>query len=179
MHAPSGRTEARLPAVGQIVLEHTVMPRDGRADGHVSHVVCVLDSPRATRSWQCPAIPPQTSFVLRDRRRDRGAGRPPPAAAVALARLGVTSSASSESVGDDETGVHPRRPRVEGADVSELAIVPGRRSPQSAIYVVRESRAIAAYRGDTTPPGSPPGPRSPSRRSLGARRPDRLRLRSA
>lgn len=79
-------------------------------------------------------------------------GGPAATAAVALARLGVTT-AFVGAVGDDETGTFIREGlESEGVDVSELAIVPGRRSPESAIYVGPGTRAIAAFRGDMGPP---------------------------
>jgi sugar/nucleoside kinase (ribokinase family) len=78
-------------------------------------------------------------------------GGPAATAAVALARLGVPT-AFVGSVGDDETGAFIRDGlESEGVDVSELAVVPGRRSPQSAIYVGPGTRAIAAFRGDMGP----------------------------
>ena len=79
-------------------------------------------------------------------------GGPAATAAVALARLGVTTFFVG-AVGDDETGAFIREGlESEGVDVSELAVVAGRRSPQSAIYVGRGTRAIAAFRGDMGPP---------------------------
>jgi sulfofructose kinase len=79
-------------------------------------------------------------------------GGPAATAAVALARLGV-EAAFVGAVGDDETGAFIRDGlEAEGVDVSELALVPGRRSPQSAIYVGSGTRAIAAFRGDMGPP---------------------------
>ena len=75
-------------------------------------------------------------------------GGPAATAAVTLARLGVATSFVG-AVGDDETGAFIRESlESEGVDVSELAVVPGRRSPQSAIYVGSGTRAIAAFRGD-------------------------------
>ena len=79
-------------------------------------------------------------------------GGPAATAAVTLARLGI-EVAFVGAVGDDETGAFIRAGlEEEGVDVSELAIVPGRRSPQSAIYVGPGTRAIAAFRGDMGAP---------------------------
>jgi sugar/nucleoside kinase (ribokinase family) len=81
-----------------------------------------------------------------------GGGGPAATAAVTLARLGV-ATAFVGAVGDDETGAFIRESlESEGVDVSELAVVAGRRSPQSAIYVSPGTRAIAAFRGDMGPP---------------------------
>jgi sugar/nucleoside kinase (ribokinase family) len=79
-------------------------------------------------------------------------GGPAATAAVALARLGV-ATAFVGAVGDDETGAFIRDGLdAEGVDVSELAVVPGGRSPESAIYVAPGTRAIGAFRGDMGPP---------------------------
>ena len=79
-------------------------------------------------------------------------GGPAATAAVALARLGVETSFVG-AVGDDETGAFIRDGlESEGVDVSELAVVPGRRSPQSAIYVGPGTRTIAAFRGNMGAP---------------------------
>jgi sugar/nucleoside kinase (ribokinase family) len=79
-------------------------------------------------------------------------GGPAATAAVALARLGV-ETAFVGTVGDDATGAFIREGlAAEGVDVSEVAVVPGGRSPESAIYVGTGTRAIAAFRGDM---GSP------------------------
>lgn len=81
-----------------------------------------------------------------------GGGGPAATAAVTLARLGVPASFVG-AVGDDETGTFIRDGlAAEGVDVSELEVVPGRRSPESAIYVGAGTRAIAAFRGDVGPP---------------------------
>jgi sulfofructose kinase len=67
-------------------------------------------------------------------------------AAVALARLGV-SAFFMGLVGDDEAGAFIRAGlEEEGVDVSELGVARGR-SPQSAIFVATDTRAIAAFRG--------------------------------
>jgi sulfofructose kinase len=128
----------------------TVLPRDGRADGHVSYVVCVGLATRDT-ILAVPRHPAADELVLATDAAIAGGG-PAATAAVALARLGV-SSYFVGSVGDDETGAFIREGLAsEGVDVSELAVVSGRRSPQSAIYVGPGTRAIAAFRGDTGAP---------------------------
>jgi sulfofructose kinase len=74
-------------------------------------------------------------------------------AAVALARLGVRAFLVA-AVGDDEAGAEIRDGlEREGVDVSEVAVVPGARSAQSAILVGEESatRAIAAFLGTVRP----------------------------
>ena len=77
-----------------------------------------------------------------------GGGGPAATAAVTLARLGVETYFVG-AVGDDPTGAFIRESLAsEGVDVSELATMPGRRSPESAIYVGPGTRAIAAFRGD-------------------------------
>jgi sugar/nucleoside kinase (ribokinase family) len=78
-------------------------------------------------------------------------GGPAATAAVTLARLGV-EVALVGAVGDDDAGRVIRDGlEREGVDVSELAVVPGARSPQSSILVGDGTRAIAAYPG-TLPP---------------------------
>ena len=67
-------------------------------------------------------------------------------AAVALARLGI-STFFVGIVGDDDAGEFIRAGlEREGVEVTELRRVRGR-SPQSAIFVTGETRAIAAFRG--------------------------------
>jgi sulfofructose kinase len=79
-------------------------------------------------------------------------GGPAATAAVTLARLGVRTFFVGQ-VGDDETGAFIRGGlESEGVDASELAVVPGGRSPQSAIIVGEGTRAIAAFRGGGLPP---------------------------
>ncbi len=88
-------------------------------------------------------------------------GGPAATAAVALARLGVPVFIVG-SVGDDEVGSVIRAGlERDGVDVSELAVVPGARSPQSSILVgaASASRAIVHY------PGTLP-PLAPSKRAL-------------
>ncbi len=79
-------------------------------------------------------------------------GGPAATAAVTLARLGVPTFFLG-SVGDDEAGAFIRNGlEREGIDCSELTVVPGGRSPQSAILVGAGTRAIAAFRGGGLPP---------------------------
>ena len=78
-------------------------------------------------------------------------GGPAATAAVALARLGVRVFFVG-AVGDDATGRFIRDGlEREDVDVSELAVVPGARSPRSAILVAPGTRTIAAFRGDAGP----------------------------
>jgi sulfofructose kinase len=78
-------------------------------------------------------------------------------AAVTLARLGVEVGFVG-AVGDDDAGGAIREGlEREGVDVSELRVVPGARSPQSAILVGDGTRAIAAHPGTVPPPA--PGER--------------------
>ena len=76
-------------------------------------------------------------------------GGPAATAAATLARLGVPASFVG-AVGDDEVGTFVRESlEAEGVDVSELAVVPGGRSPQSAVLVEPGGvRTIAAFRGE-------------------------------
>ena len=83
----------------------------------------------------------------------RAGGGPAATAAVALARLGVPVFFVG-AVGDDAAGETIREGlEQEGVDVSELAVVPGARSAESAIVVEAgsASRTIAAFLG-TLPP---------------------------
>ena len=81
-------------------------------------------------------------------------GGPAATAAVALARLGVAVALVAQ-VGDDEVGAAVVRGlRDERVDVSEVAVVPGARSPQSAILVEGANRTIVHYPG-TLPPLEP------------------------
>ncbi|MBA2474831.1 MAG: ribokinase, partial [Actinobacteria bacterium] len=78
-------------------------------------------------------------------------GGPAATAAVTLARLGVPTSFLG-AVGDDEAGAAIRDGlEREGVDVSELTVVRGARSPQSAILVGAGSRAIVAFPGSLGP----------------------------
>jgi sulfofructose kinase len=74
-------------------------------------------------------------------------GGPAATAAVALARLGV-EVAFVGAVGDDDAGADIRAGLArEGVDVEELRVVPGARSPQSAILVTGAGRTIVHYPG--------------------------------
>ena len=116
----------------------------------MSEVVCVGLATRDT-ILAVPRHPAADELVMATDVVVAGGG-PAATAAVALARLGV-ATAFVGSVGDDETGAFIRDGlEAEGVDVSELAVVPGRRSPQSAIYVGPGTRAIAAFRGDMGAP---------------------------
>jgi sulfofructose kinase len=112
----------------------------------MTQVVCVGLATRDT-ILAVPRHPGADELVLATDVAVAGGG-PAATAAVALARLGV-DVAFVGAVGDDETGAFVRDGlEAEGVDVSELDVVPGRRSPESAIYVSPGARAIAAYRGD-------------------------------
>jgi sulfofructose kinase len=116
----------------------------------VTDVVCVGLATRDT-ILAVPRHPAADELVLATDVAVAGGG-PAATAAVALARLGI-ATAFVGAVGDDETGVFIRDGlEAEGVDVSELAVVPGRRSPESAIYVGPGTRAIAAFRGDMGAP---------------------------
>lgn len=83
-------------------------------------------------------------------------GGPAATAAVTLARLGVKVCFVG-AVGYDQVGAEIRndldRARV---DVSELALLPGARSPQSTILVNGPNRAIVHYPGTAVPLELPP-----------------------
>jgi len=116
----------------------------------MSHVVCVGLATRDTL-LAVPRHPAADELVFASDVAIAGGG-PAATAAVTLARLGVQTFFVG-AVGDDETGAFIRAGlEAEGVDVSQLALVPGRRSPESAIYVGPGTRAIAAFRGDTGPP---------------------------
>jgi sulfofructose kinase len=116
----------------------------------VSAVVCVGLATRDTL-LAVPRHPAADELVMATDVAVAGGG-PAATAAVALARLGVPT-AFVGAVGDDDTGSFIRDGlEAEGVDVSELAVVPGGRSPESAIYVGPGTRAIAAFRGGMGPP---------------------------
>jgi sugar/nucleoside kinase (ribokinase family) len=111
----------------------------------VSTVVCVglatLDS-----IFALPRHPRADDRVVADELAVAGGG-PAATAAVALARLGVDVDFVG-AVGDDPTGTAIRDGlAAEGVDVSDLAVVPGARSPQSTILVAGSERAIVHYPG--------------------------------
>ncbi len=114
------------------------------------HVVCVGLATRDT-IVAVPRHPGADELVLATDVAVAGGG-PAATAAVTLARLGVATSFVG-AVGDDDAGAFIREGlEHEGVDVSELAVVPGRRSPQSSIFVGSGTRAIGAFRGDMGPP---------------------------
>ncbi|HWH05834.1 MAG TPA: PfkB family carbohydrate kinase [Gaiellaceae bacterium] len=80
-------------------------------------------------------------------------GGPAATAAVTVARLGV-EAAFVGAVGDDDVG-HAIRDGLaaEGVDVSELRVVPGARSPRSALLVEGRTaeRSIVHYPGTLAP----------------------------
>ena len=116
----------------------------------MTHVVCVGLATRDT-ILAVPYHPAADALVLATDV-SVGGGGPAATAAVTLARLGVETYFVG-AVGDDETGAFIRDGlESEGVDVSELAVVPDGRSPESAIYVGSGTRAIAAFRGDMGPP---------------------------
>ena len=112
----------------------------------MSQVVCVGLATRDT-ILAVPRHPGADELVLATDVAVAGGG-PAATAAVALARLGIETSFVG-AVGDDDTGAFIRDGlESEGVDVSELSVVTGRRSPESAIYVGPGTRAIAAFRGE-------------------------------
>jgi sugar/nucleoside kinase (ribokinase family) len=82
----------------------------------------------------------------------RAGGGPAATAAVALARLGVPVFLVAAVGGDDAgTAIHACLEN-EGVDISELAVVPGARSAESAILVdAAGGRTIAAFLGSLPP----------------------------
>jgi sulfofructose kinase len=115
-----------------------------------ARIVCVGLATRDT-ILAVPRHPAADELVLASDVAIAGGG-PAATAAVTLARLGVATTFVG-AVGDDETGTFIREGlESEGVDISELAVVAGRRSPQSAIYVGPGTRAIAAFRGDMGAP---------------------------
>lgn len=112
----------------------------------MTYVVCVGLATRDT-ILAVPRHPEADELVFASDAAVAGGG-PAATAAVALARLGVPAHFVGV-VGDDATGTFIRKGlESEGVDVTELAVAPGRRSPESAIYVGSGTRAIAAFRGD-------------------------------
>lgn len=112
----------------------------------MSHVVCIGLATRDT-ILAVPRHPGADELVMATDVAVAGGG-PAATAAVTLARLGVETYFVG-AVGDDDTGAFIRDGlESEGVDVSELAVIAGGRSPESAIYVGRGTRAIAAFRGD-------------------------------
>lgn len=115
----------------------------------MTYVVCVGLATRDT-VLAVPRHPAADELVFATDAVVAGGG-PAATAAVALARLGVATFFVGV-VGDDETGAFIRAGlEAEGVDVTELAVAPGRRSPESAIYVGPGTRSIAAFQGDLEP----------------------------
>jgi sulfofructose kinase len=109
------------------------------------YVVCVglatLDTIVAV-----PALPDPDGRVIATELVEAGGG-PAATAAVTLARLGATVHFVG-AVGDDDLGQRLRNElEREGVDVTELALVPGARSPQSTILVHGEARTIVHFPG--------------------------------
>ena len=110
----------------------------------------VLCAGLATRDtiWRVPSHPEPDGRVVADEVVVAGGG-PAATAAVTLARLGI-EVAFAGAVGDDDAGAFVRDGLArEGVDVSQLAIVPGARTPQSAILVgAAGERSIVHHPGD-------------------------------
>jgi sugar/nucleoside kinase (ribokinase family) len=108
----------------------------------------------ATRDsiWRVPAVPDPDGRVVATELVVAGGG-PAATAAVTLARLGVDVGFVG-AVGDDDAGQFVLNGlAVEGVDVSMLSVVPGGRTPQSAILVSPDgSRAIVHHPGHATFP---------------------------
>jgi sugar/nucleoside kinase (ribokinase family) len=114
-------------------------------------VVCVGAATRDT-IFAVPRHPERDDRVVASEL-VRAGGGPAATAAVTLARLGVRVFLVA-AVGDDEAGASIRDGlEREGVDVSEVIVVPGARSAESAILVDGETgdRTIVAFLG-TLPP---------------------------
>ncbi|HEX7084360.1 MAG TPA: PfkB family carbohydrate kinase [Gaiellaceae bacterium] len=122
----------------------------------MSRVVCVG---LATRDaiFAVPSHPEPDGRVVSSELTFAGGG-PAATAAVTLARLGV-EAAFAGAVGDDEAGLFVRDGLAdEGVDVSGLRVVPGGRTPQSAILVGPDgARAIVHHPGDVGVPDANAG----------------------
>jgi sugar/nucleoside kinase (ribokinase family) len=116
----------------------------------MSRVVCLGLATRDT-ILSVPRRPERDELVVATDVVVAGGG-PAATAAVTLARLAVEVSFVG-AVGDDDIGAFVRESlESEGVDVSELAVVPGGRSPQSAILVEPDgARTITAFRGELPP----------------------------
>ena len=114
-------------------------------------VVCVGLATRDT-IFEVPAHPGPDGRVVARELAIAGGG-PAATAAVAIARLGG-SAAFVGAVGDDAAGAFVRDGlEREGVDVSDLAVVPGARTAQSAILVTPDGRrSIVHYPGDAAIP---------------------------
>jgi sugar/nucleoside kinase (ribokinase family) len=104
----------------------------------------------ATRDsiWRVPSHPDPDGRVVATELLVAGGG-PAATAAVTLSRLGVDVGFAG-AVGDDDAGTYVLHGlAVEGVDVSMLTVVPGGRTPQSAILVDPDGRrAIVHHPGD-------------------------------
>jgi sulfofructose kinase len=114
-------------------------------------VACVGLATRDT-IWRVPSHPPVDGRVVATDVVVAGGG-PAATAAVTLARLGV-DVVFAGAVGDDDAGAFVRESlEREGVDVSQLAVVPGARTPQSAILVgPNGERTIVHHPGDAPIP---------------------------
>jgi sugar/nucleoside kinase (ribokinase family) len=112
-------------------------------------VVCVGLATRDT-IWQVPEHPPEDGRVVATDVVVAGGG-PAATAAVALSRLGIRARFVG-AVGDDDAGSFVRHGLAEeGVDVSHVRVVPGARTPQSAILVGPSgARSIVHHPGDAT-----------------------------
>jgi sulfofructose kinase len=108
----------------------------------------------ATRDsiWRVPSLPDPDGRVVATELVVAGGG-PAATAAVTLARLGIDVGFVG-AVGDDDAGQFVLNGlAVEGVDISLLSVVPGGRTPQSAILVSPDgSRAIIHHPGHATFP---------------------------
>ena len=108
-------------------------------------VVCVGLATRDT-IFALPRHPQAEDRVVAEGLASAGGG-PAATAAVTLARLGV-DVAFVGAVGDDDAGREIREGLGrEGVDIEDLRVLPGARSPQSAILVSGAERAIVHYPG--------------------------------
>jgi sugar/nucleoside kinase (ribokinase family) len=109
------------------------------------HVVCVGLATLDT-IFAVPRHPEPDGRVVATELAVAGGG-PAATAAVTLARLGVETYFIG-AVGDDGIGAEVRTGlEREGVDVSELAAVPGTRSPRSTILVCGAERSIVHFPG--------------------------------
>jgi sulfofructose kinase len=111
----------------------------------VSTVVCVGLATLDT-VWALPRHPAEDERVVASALVEAGGG-PAATAAVALARLGV-DTAFVGAVGDDDAGreIIAGLER-EGVDPTLVQVVPGARSPRSAVLVAGATRAIVHHPG--------------------------------
>jgi sugar/nucleoside kinase (ribokinase family) len=117
-------------------------------------VVCAGLATRDT-IWRVPAHPAPDGRVVATEIATAGGG-PAATAAVTLARLGI-DVAFVGAVGDDDAGTFVLQSlALEGVDIAMLSVVPGARTPQSAILVGADgSRAIIHHPGDARFPDTP------------------------